>query len=162
MSCKRIIPISALIIALLALAFVLYVICKNWQNRQIEIEYVRSPENMICSFDGKYYYTRDDGVYCDNEQIIKTAGKPFIYTHNDTLYVYDNRSVIGYDKRFTKTDCYELPCEIMGFVVADKTILFIDESKAAYVMNKQSGDIIEGELQKNNIESLKPFTLMSL
>ena len=143
MSRKRIIPISALIIALLALAFVLYVICKNWQNRQIEIEYVRSPENMICSFDGKYYYTRDDGVYCDNQQIIKTAGKPFIYTHNDTLYVYDNRSVIGYDKSFTKTESYDLPCDIIGFVVNDKTILYYDKSMSAHILIKATGEITE-------------------
>lgn len=145
-------------IPIIVIAIVASVICFsviNWQNRQIEIEYIRSPENMICLFDGKYCYTRDDGVYCDDQQIIKTAGKPLVYTYNDTMYVYDNRSVIGYDKSFTKTESYDLPCEVMGFVVADKTILFIDESKAAYVMNKQSGDIIEGELQKNNIEIIE-------
>lgn len=57
-------------IPIIVIAIVASVICFsviNWQNRQIEIEYIRSPENMICLFDGKYCYTRDDGVYCDDQ-----------------------------------------------------------------------------------------------
>ena len=107
---------------------------------------------MICSFDGKYCYTLDDGVYCDNQQIIKTAGKPLIYTQNDTLYVYDNRSVIGYDKSFTKTESYELPCEIMGFVVADKTILYYDKSMSAHILIKATGEISEPQDKGEIIE----------
>lgn len=148
----KIILITVIVIAVLLLAFGLYVMYKNWQNRQIEIEYVRSPENMICSFDGKYCYALDDGVYCDNQQIIKTAGKPLIYTQNDTLYVYDNKSVIGYDKSFTKTESYELPCEVMGFVVADKTILYYDKSMSAHTLIKATGEISEPQDKGEIIE----------
>ncbi|MCR5817184.1 MAG: hypothetical protein K6F91_09895, partial [Ruminococcus sp.] len=107
---------------------------------------------MICSFDSKYCYTRDDGVYCDDQQIIKTASKPLIYTYNDTMYVYDNRSVIGYDKSFTKTESYDLPCEVMGFVVADKTILYYDKSLFAHTLIKATGEISEPQDKGEIIE----------
>jgi hypothetical protein len=111
---------------------------KNKHDNNIDIIYVdrSSAIKMACEFGGTYYYIGNLGIYNNNKCVLTTNGKPLIHSNTDTLFVYADKQITGYDKSLSPICKYRLSEEATNFAISDNEIFYIDPVGRFHVLDR--------------------------
>ena len=138
---------------------------KNRYDNNIDIIYAdrSSAINMICELDGTYYYTDDQGIYSNNKCVLTTDEKPLIYTNNDSLFVYADKQITGYDKSLSPICIYELSEEATNFAISDNEIFYINRVGKFHVLDiatlKEKEEVEAETINNNNVYHYTDFII---
>lgn len=134
---KRLNGMIILLLSLLAFLGLAVYSSKNKHDNNIDMICVdrTSAVNEVCEFDSTYYYTGNQGIYSNNRCVLSTNGKPLIYTKNNTLFVYADKEITGYDKSLSPICKYNLSKEAAKFMVSDNEMFYIDTADKFHVLD---------------------------
>lgn len=134
---KRLYMMIAILLSLLILLGLAdYRHKNNYGNTDIIYVDRSSAINMVCEFDDTYYYAGDSGIYNNNKCVLNTDEKPLIFANDDTLFVYADKEIIGYDKALSPVCKYKISEKAESFSVSDNEIFYIDAEGGFHVLDK--------------------------
>ena len=151
MSSKRLTKLIITLILMVLVIVIAYCFRKKYSEQNVEIiSFDTSSINMICLFEGNYYYTLNNEIYCNEKCVLSSKGKKLIYANNKAIFVYSNEVITEYDSDFSIISEYPISSDIINFAVSDNELIYVSSDMSCHVLNLSS---------RNEI---KPFDIISL
>ena len=141
MSKKRFTKLIIILILLILVVCITQCFRGRYGEKNVEIiSFDSSSINKMCQFEGNYYYTLNNEIYCNEKCILSSDGKKLIYANNNAIFVYADGVISEYDANFSIISEYTLSYEITIFAVSDNELIYLSPDMSCHVLELSTGD----------------------